>query len=95
MIEGVKVMMGGKEWIVPALNFKQVRSIQGTLAQQQADPTFDTFGLTVEVVQLALSRNYPEITKDEVEELVDLRNAKELFRVVMGQSGMIEAAPGE
>ena len=94
MIDGVKVMMGGKEWTVPALNFKQVRSLEPKLAAS-TEPGFDTLGFTVEVVQMALSRNYPELTVDEVEEMIDLRNAPELFRVVMGQSGIVEASPGE
>lgn len=95
MIEGTKVMMGGKEWIVPALNFRQVRTLQDKLTAQQTDPNFDTLALTVEVVQMALSRNYPDVSMDEVEEMVDLRNAPGLFKTVMGQSGMVEVAPGE
>ncbi len=40
----------------------------------------------IEVIHSALSRNYPELTIEDVEELVDLGNFSEVFQAVMGVS---------
>ena len=51
----------------------------------------------VDVVHAAVIRNYPALTKEEVEDLIDLGNAAVIIKAVMGQSGLVrkDGAPGE
>lgn len=98
LIDGVKIKMGGREWEVPALSFKQVRRLA---PQIDALSSLSTSTISEEqmagictIVHAALSRNYPEVTLDQVEDFMDLRNAGPTILAVMGQSGF-EAKSGE
>lgn len=95
MIEGVKVTMGGKEWIVPALNFKQIREYLPKL-KSLADipdvggvPSEENMTVTAGLITAALQRNYPTVTRDDVDGMLDLNNVHKITQAVMGQSGLV------
>ena len=102
--KGIEFDLGGTCYVVPPLSMGDLEYMQDKLA------TFEQFSLNAEsakviidVAHRALRRNYPEITVDELRDLVDLGNAMELFQAVMDISGLrrreIEAgkltAPGQ
>jgi hypothetical protein len=43
----------------------------------------------------SLSRNYPDITLERVQEIVDVGNMTAAIKAVLSVSGYREAAPGE
>jgi hypothetical protein len=47
----------------------------------------------ITVIYEAVSRNYPEITQDELEDLVDLVNAPKVYMSIMGLSGLLQGEP--
>lgn len=101
MYEGVKITIGGADYIVPPLNLKRFRALKPKLAALEAvsaDLTVEQMDVMVECVHAALSRNYPEITPDQIEEMIDLGNMTRIFRAVMSVSGLEqrlgEASPG-
>ena len=95
MIPGIAIAMGGADWVVPPLTLGQLRRLMpklqalgdvgGTLAEPQ-------IAVLVEIVAAALQRNYPEVTADKVEELLDLGNAAAVLAAVLTGSGL---QPGE
>lgn len=92
MIDGVTLRMGGEDWVVPPLNLRQVRKLQPLLetmggVSPAAGP--EQLGAIVTVVHSALSRNYPDVTEEQVEEMLDLANANETILAVMGISGLV------
>lgn len=101
--EGIALKVGDREFVVPPLNWRRIRKLMPVLERiSEAGPALG-FSITAEmlddcltVIYEAVSRNYPEITQDELEDLVDLVNAPKLILAVMGQSGLLqgEAAPG-
>ncbi len=98
MIEGAKVTMGGKDWIVPSLSFRQVKNLLPKISSIPASAAVlspDQMEVVTEIVQAALSRNYPEVSAEDVEDMLDLRNAQSILLAVMGQSGLEASAPGE
>ena len=98
MIEGALVKMGGKEWTVPALTFKQVRTLLPkltTIPANAVELNKEQMEIVTEVTHAAVSRNYPELTVDDVEDMLDLRNVQVILLAVMGQSGLEASAPGE
>ena len=98
MIEGALVKMGGKDWTVPALTFKQVRTLLPKLTTIPANAvvlTPEQMEVVTEVIHAAVSRNYPEITPDDIDDMLDLRNVQTILLAVMGQSGLEPSAPGE
>jgi len=95
-IPGVKLNLGGKIYVCPPLNFKSLRIIRPKLAMLTSGtsiPNEEQLDGVIDVVQLALQRNYPDITREELEEVVDLDNLKDIIAVVMGVSGLERELP--
>jgi hypothetical protein len=101
LLRGASIELGGTTYTVPPLNFRQLRDLEQDLlalgsvtAPGNLSISAVDVGRIVKVVHAALSRNYPDITIEEVEELVDLGNAKSLMAAVAGVSGLEqEVAP--
>lgn len=94
MIDGVKIEMGGQEWIVPPINLKGIRKIQPLLPHLEK-LKFDTdegVNAVVQVVQVALSRNYPEVTAEQIEDMVDMDNLPKIVQAIMNVSGLVPKA---
>jgi len=99
LIEGVTIRIAGRDWMVPALTFKQLRRLQPQielLATIGAAATPEQIAAVSEIVRAALSRNYPELTTDDVEEMLDLGNAARIIGAILRGSGLNsgEARPG-
>ncbi len=101
MYEGVTVTIGEVDYIVPPLNFRKLRALRpklDLLKTLSADLSEGQIAVMVECVHAAMTRNYPDLTIAEVEELLDLGNMARIFKAVMNASGMEqrlgEAEPG-
>lgn len=91
LVDGVIVSMGGKDFTVPPLTFKQLRTLEpeiNKLSNIQGAPSEEQMDAVVNVIHSALSRNYQEITKDEVEDMLDLGNLQKVIGAIMGVSGL-------
>jgi hypothetical protein len=98
MIPGVVVTMGGQEWTVPSLTLGQLRWLMPKVRRlTDIDAQMDEaqIAILIEVVMVAMQRNYPDITADTVENLLDLGNTAEVLRAVLMGSGLSERRPGE
>jgi len=97
MIDGVKIRMGGEEYEIPPLTLKQIRRLKdqiavlGTLSGVMQDEQIDA---VVEIVWQAMARNYPDLRKEQVEDLIDLGNASRIIAAIMGVSGFVPGEPG-
>lgn len=94
MLDGVSVKMMGEEFTIPPLNFAQIKKLQPVIAQFTAVKTGTVFSIEQiegisKVVHAAMSRNYPQITLEEVEEMIDLTNAETVINAVMNNSGFV------
>jgi hypothetical protein len=99
-IPGAIVAMGGHDWVVPPLTLGQLRRLMPKVRQlSEIGAAMDEtqIAVLVEIVAAALQRNYPEITVETVESLLDLGNAGHVLGVVLTGSGLKarEASPGE
>lgn len=95
-IEGKAIRMGGMDIVVPALNMKKLKEkATEIIAMDEETDTVKKLEASCAVIHSALQRNYPDITIDEVEELVDMANLQEVTQAVMGQkgSGLGESQP--
>jgi hypothetical protein len=92
MIEGTSVRLSGRDLMIPPLTLGQVKRltplIEKIAVQGENLGGPEALDACVEVIHAAIKRNYPDMTKDEVEDLVDLRNVHEAISAVMGQSGL-------
>jgi hypothetical protein len=91
MIPGVKIGMGGSEWIVPPLTLGQMRRLLPQVVRLKdfgADMGGEEIDVIVDLVTTAMRRNYPDMTPDRVEELVDLGNARAVVQAILTGSGL-------
>jgi hypothetical protein len=91
MIPGVAVAMGGQDWIVPPLTLGQLRRLMPKVRQLTeigASMGEAQIAVLVDIVTAALQRNYPEMTPDKVENLLDLGNASAVLNAVLTGSGL-------
>lgn len=97
MIEGAKINMGGQDWIVPALTFGQLKRLMPKINTLSAGGDMDASQMDAitEVVQAAMSRNYPEMTVEKVADMLDMANAGPVVRAVMGQSGLVPSGEAQ
>ena len=98
MIPGVKIAMGGEDWMIPPLTLGQLRRLMPkiqTLVGIGAEMNDEQIGVLVEIVVCALQRNYPELTAETVAELLDLGNASRVLSAVLTGSGLRPVRPGE
>jgi len=99
---GTWVMIGETEFKVPPLNFRALREHMDSInrlsnLRNGASPGPQDFASISAVVHAALARNYPQITLDEVEDMLDIGNMTEVLNAVMAMSGLVrrEGEPGE
>jgi hypothetical protein len=88
MIPGTIVAMGGQDWEIPALSITHLRAFLPKIQQLSAlgpnqigDAQLTTL---IEIVTAAMQRNYPELTTDKVEQLLDLKNAVTVLGAILG-----------
>lgn len=99
--EGISVTLGGTEYIVPPLSLRSVRKFALAIQQLGDDSALagpEKLDRLLEVVHASLVRNYPDITIEELGEMLDLGNMMAVFEAVMRASGFTRepaAAPGE
>lgn len=94
MIEGKTIRMGGKDWIVPPLNFRALKRFQKEIGSLNLAELAQSEKVE-EIVLAALNRNYPDLTLDELQDMLDMGNVIEVTMAVMGVSGLEARKPGE
>ena len=72
--------------MVPKLNAVQKKKNAGL---------FEYMDAIVEIIHAATSRNYPDVTIDELEGMVDQKSAPLILASIMEQSGVEQGQPGE
>ena len=96
--EGVRVTLGQQVYVVPALTIRQVRAMSEDLAAIKSivgEPTPEQTDSMLRIVQAAVSRNYPDMTVEQLEEVVDLNSLPVVMKAITGQSGLERVKPGE
>ena len=90
-IKGIPVELNGKTWIVPGLTIGQMETIGDERLNEfgRLDPAKMATGMAgqLDIVQAAMSRNYPEITVDDLKEMVDTQSFIECCVAVIKLSG--------
>jgi hypothetical protein len=95
--EGVPIWMDGKEWIIPPLSLGQFRKHHDTLTNVEATPQDwqELIASRLPIILGAVQRNYPELTEEQLLDMIDLRTYNAILGAIMHSSGMRPAQPGE
>lgn len=96
--DGVIIKIGSVKRVIPALTLRQVKNLRehlNTLTNIKDEPTNTEMESLVAVCHAALSRNYPELTIEELEDDIDLNTLQHVVKAVVGQSGLEVVESGE
>lgn len=88
--KGVAIEIAGVVYIIPALTLRSVQALQERLTKYTGQLNAESVELVLDTVHAALARNYPDMTRDAVADMVDLSNMAALMNAVMGVSGLVE-----
>ena len=84
MIDGATITMGGRDWIVPPLNLKAIKKLGPAIEEiQKSTSQFDMLPVIGQLVLAALSRNYPDLSADEVDDMLDLSNSQTVMMAIL------------
>lgn len=90
MIKGVSLELGdGNTYVLPPLTLGALEILQDKLNASYAgalDPEY--IKTVIDAAHLALRRNYPDLTRDQVKEIIGLENMEMVFKAVLDVSGM-------
>ncbi len=91
LIPGSVISMGGRDWTVPPLTLGQLRRLMPKVRELTtvgAGMGEEQVGALVEIIVAAMSRNYPDLTAEILEDLLDLGNANTVLLAVLTGSGL-------
>ncbi|HVJ09265.1 MAG TPA: hypothetical protein VM554_12865 [Acidisarcina sp.] len=94
---GVPVYMNGQNYYIPSLSTRDFRAQYATLtrADEQPQDALATFDAYIPIIGLAVRRNYPEVTDEQLAEWLDLHTFQLAIRAVQSASGMAPVSEGE
>lgn len=94
MIDGKILKIGEKEYIVPPMNFKTLKKVLPKVSSwdktdfKGPEATMDIISKFSEIILLALQRNYPDLTLDELEEHLTMKEINPIVEIVLEVSGL-------
>lgn len=95
---GVPVFLNGQNYYIPSLSYPDFKANYEFLAsapQLEGTGTLEYFDKLIPIIGLALRRNYPEVTDEQLGQWLDLTTLKLAVQAVQGQSGMTPVSEGE
>ena len=91
MIPGTTIALGGQDWLVPPLSLAQLQRflprVQELSAAGQVGAAMgpEQLAVLLDIVTAALQRNYPEITSEQVANMLDLGNASTVLAATLAE----------
>jgi len=100
LFAGTTASMGGKDWVVPPLTLGAMKRNSAALeiAKSVGAPfsmTIEQLDAVVKVVWIALRRNYPDLTLEMVEEMLDTGNTTSVLVSVLFGSGLVQSGEAQ
>ena len=90
--EGITVHFSGSDWVVPPLSLGQIKRLMPNFqVLQEGQLSIRLIDSTLQVIHAALSRNYPALQLEDVEELVDLASMPIILDAIMRASGLVKS----
>ena len=91
-IKGIEITFGeGETYTVPPLSLGSVEDLQDRLGAYNPNGAMDV-SLVVDCLTASLKRNYPDMTRERVRDMVGLENMVQVMEAVMNVSGLVKKA---
>lgn len=88
MIKGITLLLAGQPYIVPPLTLGALEDLQDGLESFTGGIDLKSIKTVIDALHAALLRNYPDMTRDQVRNMVGLENMDEVMQAVMDVSGL-------
>ena len=89
-VAGITINLSGVDYIVPPLALGALEQLRDRIGNfdPEAVTGVEQVSTVIDCAHAALRRNYPEMTRDEVADLIDLGNMMAVFEAIMDVSGL-------
>lgn len=87
-VAGIALNLNGEEYVIPPLALGALDQIKDKITDFDKAPFAEQVTLTIDIATAALKRNYPDMTREKVGEIVDVGNMMQVFEAVMDVSGL-------
>lgn len=88
MIPGIPLVLGGTEFLVPPLSLGALELLQDRLSGFTGGMDPASIRTVVDAALMAIKRNYPEMTREQILDLLDVANMMDVFSAIMDISGL-------
>lgn len=88
-VKGIKLTLGdGKEYVIAPLLLGALEDMQESISSVGDGLDPDTIRTMIDTAHSSLLRNYPDMTREDVRQLLDVANMADVFEACMDMSGM-------
>lgn len=88
-IKGVTVELNGTEYVIPPIALGALEQLQSRIGAFDGNvQDAKQISTVIDCAYAAMLRNYPDMTREEVADLIDIGNMNEVFAAVMDVSGL-------
>ncbi|WP_374335588.1 hypothetical protein [Leeia sp.] len=94
-VKGVSLNLNGTTLVVPPLTLGALQQLQDRLAAFTGGLDSASIATVIDVALAALRRNYPELNREALADMIDVANMVDVMQAVMDVSGMRRKAQEE
>ena len=88
-IKGVTVELNGTNYVIPPIALGALEQLQERIVEFNGNiQDVKQISTVIDCAYAALRRNYPDMTREEVADLIDIGNMNEVFVAMMDVSGL-------
>lgn len=88
-VPGVEMQFDGQAYVVPPLNAAAVKQYRASVGDFLSGGTMPDIHIVCKLLHAAMTRNYPDLTLEQVEQWVDYGNMTDVMDTVMCIAGMV------
>jgi hypothetical protein len=94
---GIPVYMNGQNYYIPSLSTRDFRANYEALtaATPEGAGPFESFDRFTPIIGVAIRRNYPEVTDEQLADWLDLNTFPEAIKALQAASGIVPVSEGE
>lgn len=96
LIKGVEVTLGRDTYTIPPLNFRMLQDLSGQIAIVNKGGSFVSDTATrdafIDVIYASVYRNYPDVSREQIIDSLDVSNAQQAMLALLGVSGFEKKA---
>lgn len=85
--KGVTIVLGGLSLVVPPMSLGALEQMQDRLTSFAGEFDKASVSTAIDSLHLCLKRNYPEMSREEVADLIDVGNTNDIMLAVMDANG--------